>query len=224
MTPTAATGLNPGTGLLDRWARSVMATYAPPPIALVRGAGCLVWDDQGREYVDLVGGIAVNLLGHAHPAVVEAVGRQIATLGHVSNLVANAPAAELAERLLDLTGRDGRVFFCNSGAEANEAAFKLARRTGRAVGGRRRGVVPRPDDGCPRAHRPASETRAVRAAARRGHVRAVRRRAGTAVGGRLMRPPQRSSSRSSVKAVWSRPRTATSRPPAPSPPSRARCS
>ena len=132
MSSTAATDLNPGTGLLDRWARSVMATYAPPPIALVRGAGSLVWDDQGREYVDLVGGIAVNLLGHAHPAVVEAVGRQIATLGHVSNLVANAPAVELAERLLDLTGREGRVFFCNSGAEANEAAFKLARRTGRA--------------------------------------------------------------------------------------------
>jgi acetylornithine aminotransferase len=132
MTATAATDLNPGTGLLDRWGRSVMATYAPPPIALVRGAGSLVWDDQGREYVDLVGGIAVNLLGHAHPAVVEAVARQIATLGHVSNLVANEPAAELAERLLDLTGREGRVFFCNSGAEANEAAFKLARRTGRA--------------------------------------------------------------------------------------------
>ena len=132
MSSSAATDLNPGTGLLDRWARSVMATYAPPPIALVRGAGSLVWDDQGREYVDLVGGIAVNLLGHAHPAVVEAVARQIATLGHVSNLVANEPAAELAERLLDLTGREGRVFFCNSGAEANEAAFKLARRTGRA--------------------------------------------------------------------------------------------
>ncbi|MEP6761679.1 MAG: acetylornithine transaminase [Sporichthyaceae bacterium] len=129
MSPTS--DLHPGTGLLDRWAGSVMPTYAPPPIALVRGAGALVWDDQGREYVDLVGGIAVNLLGHAHPAVVEAVSRQVATLGHVSNLVANGPAAELAERLLDLAGRDGRVFFCNSGAEANEAAFKLARRTGR---------------------------------------------------------------------------------------------
>jgi len=77
MSLTATTEPNPGTGLLDRWARSVMATYAPPPIALVRGAGSLVWDDQGREYVDLVGGIAVNLLGHAHPAVVEAVARQI---------------------------------------------------------------------------------------------------------------------------------------------------
>ena len=120
-----------GADLLDRWAHSVMATYAPPPLALVRGEGAQVWDDLGRDYVDLVGGIAVNVLGHAHPAVVEAVSRQIATLGHVSNLVANEPAARLAERLLDLTGRDGRVFFCNSGAEANEAAFKLARRTGR---------------------------------------------------------------------------------------------
>jgi acetylornithine/N-succinyldiaminopimelate aminotransferase len=131
MTATNGGDANPGTGLLERWARSVMPTYAPPLIALVRGAGATVWDDQGREYVDLVGGIAVNLLGHAHPAVVDAVSRQIATLGHVSNLVANEPAAELAERLLELTGREGRVFFCNSGAEANEAAFKLARRTGR---------------------------------------------------------------------------------------------
>jgi acetylornithine/N-succinyldiaminopimelate aminotransferase len=131
MSSPDANDLGPGADLLDRWARSVMPTYAPPPIALVRGAGATVWDSQGREYVDLVGGIAVNVLGHAHPAVVEAVSRQIATLGHVSNLVANAPAAELAERLLELAGRDGRVFFCNSGAEANEAAFKLARRTGR---------------------------------------------------------------------------------------------
>ena len=118
--------------LLDRWARSVLPTYAPPPIALVRGVGARVWDDQGRDYVDLVGGIAVNLLGHGHPAVVEAVSGQVARLGHVSNLVANEPALLLAERLLELTGRDGKVFFCNSGAEANEAAFKLARRTGRA--------------------------------------------------------------------------------------------
>jgi len=124
-----------GDSLLDRWGRTVMATYAPPPLALVRGDGAQVWDDRGRDYVDLVGGIAVNLLGHAHPAVVEAVSRQVATLGHVSNLVANQPATLLAERLLGLAGRarrEGRVFFCNSGAEATEAAFKLARRTGRA--------------------------------------------------------------------------------------------
>ena len=118
--------------LLDRWGRSVLPTYAPPPVALVRGEGARVWDEQGRDYVDLVGGIAVNLLGHAHPAVVEAVSGQVARLGHVSNLVANEPALLLAERLLELAGRDGKVFFCNSGAEANEAAFKLARRTGRA--------------------------------------------------------------------------------------------
>jgi acetylornithine aminotransferase len=131
MTATTAAPLTPGTDLLERWAGSVMATYAPPPIALVRGDGASVWDEHGRSFVDLVGGIAVNVLGHAHPAVVEAVSRQVATLGHVSNLVANEPATLLAERLLELTGRRGRVFFCNSGAEANEAAFKLARRTGR---------------------------------------------------------------------------------------------
>jgi len=126
------TAIGRGSDVLMRWERSVMATYAPPPLTLVRGRGATVWDDSGRDYVDLVGGIAVNLLGHAHPAVVEAVSSQIATLGHVSNLVANEPAALLAERLLELAGREGRVFFCNSGAEANEAAFKLARRTGRA--------------------------------------------------------------------------------------------
>ncbi|MDP9398174.1 MAG: acetylornithine transaminase [Actinomycetota bacterium] len=108
-----------------------MGTYGTPPLTLVRGAGATVWDDEGRSYVDLVAGIAVNVLGHAHPAVVEAVSRQVATLGHVSNLYAHPTVVALAERLLGLLGRDGRVFFCNSGAEANEAAFKLARRTGR---------------------------------------------------------------------------------------------
>ena len=108
-----------------------MDNYGTPPIALVRGRGARVWDADGREYVDLVAGIAVNALGHAHPAVVAAVSEQVATLGHTSNLVVNAPAVQLAERLLTLAGRDGRVFFCNSGAEANEAAFKLARLTGR---------------------------------------------------------------------------------------------
>ncbi len=114
-----------------RWSRSLMRNYAVPPVTLTRGQGAEVWDDTGRRYVDLVGGIAVNALGHAHPAVVEAVTRQVSRLGHVSNLVASEPAVALAERLLELTGRDGRVFFCNSGAEANEAAFKLARLTGR---------------------------------------------------------------------------------------------
>jgi acetylornithine aminotransferase len=118
--------------LLERWATSVMPTYGTPPLALVSGSGAVVRDDAGREYVDLVGGLAVNALGHAHPAVVEAVTRQVGTLGHVSNLVAHPTVVALAERLLGLFGREGRVFFCNSGAEANEAAFKLSRRTGRS--------------------------------------------------------------------------------------------
>ncbi|HET9944528.1 MAG TPA: acetylornithine transaminase [Actinomycetes bacterium] len=111
----------------------MLPTYAAPVLTLVRGEGATVWDDQGRSYVDLVAGIAVNALGHAHPAVVEAVSRQVSTLGHTSNLVATEPSLRLAERLLALAGRpgEGRVFFANSGAEANEAAFKLARRTGR---------------------------------------------------------------------------------------------
>jgi acetylornithine aminotransferase len=110
----------------------MMPTYAEPALTLVRGDGAEVWDDRGRSYVDLVAGLAVNALGHGHPAVVEAVTRQVATLGHTSNLVGNEPSLRLAERLLALAGRDGRVFFANSGAEANEAAFKLSRRTGRS--------------------------------------------------------------------------------------------
>ncbi len=119
------------TGFAARWQASVMDTYGTPPLTLVRGEGASVWDADGREYVDLLAGIAVNALGHAHPAVVEAVSRQVATLGHVSNLAISEPALALAERLLTLFGRPGRVFFTNSGAEANEAAFKLSRRTGR---------------------------------------------------------------------------------------------
>jgi acetylornithine/N-succinyldiaminopimelate aminotransferase len=118
-------------GWRRRWQSSVMDTYGTPPLALVSGQGSTVRDADGREYLDLVAGIAVNALGHAHPAVVEAVSRQVATLGHTSNLAINGPAVELAERLLALDGRPGRVFFCNSGAEASEAALKLSRRTGR---------------------------------------------------------------------------------------------
>jgi acetylornithine aminotransferase len=110
-----------------------MGNYGEPPLTLVRGSGAHVWDDQGREYVDLIAGIAVCAVGHAHPRVVEAVARQMATLGHVSNLYRTTPAAELAERLVDLAGVPGKVFFANSGAEAVEAALKLARKaTGRA--------------------------------------------------------------------------------------------
>ncbi|MEE6261750.1 acetylornithine transaminase [Plantactinospora sonchi] len=119
------------TTLLDRWSHAMMNNYGTPPLALVRGSGAVVVDEAGREYVDLIGGIAVNVLGHAHPAVVEAVTRQISTLGHVSNLFVAEPPVALAELLLALAGRAGRAFFANSGAEANEAAFKLSRLTGR---------------------------------------------------------------------------------------------
>jgi acetylornithine aminotransferase len=109
----------------------MMDTYGTPSLALVRGEGAVVWDADGKSYVDMLGGIAVNALGHAHPAVVAAVTRQISTLGHVSNLYIAEPAVRLAEQLLARAGRPGRAFLCNSGAEANEAAFKLSRRTGR---------------------------------------------------------------------------------------------
>jgi acetylornithine aminotransferase len=117
--------------LVERWSQSMMDNYGTPPLALVRGDGAVVTDDTGRQYVDLLGGIAVNALGHAHPAVVAAVSQQIATLGHVSNFYVTEPAVALAELLLALAGRPGRAVFCNSGAEANEAAFKLSRLTGR---------------------------------------------------------------------------------------------
>ncbi|MET9625102.1 acetylornithine transaminase [Streptomyces sp. NPDC006464] len=117
--------------LTQRWQGSLMDNYGTPKLSLVRGAGARVWDADGTEYLDFVGGIAVNALGHAHPAIVEAVSRQIATLGHVSNLFVAEPPVTLAERLLQLFGRPGRVFFCNSGAEANEGAFKIGRLTGR---------------------------------------------------------------------------------------------
>ena len=113
-----------------RWDAVMMQNYGTPAVALVRGEGARVWDDDGREYVDLVGGIAVNALGHAHPAVVEAVTRQVAALGHTSNLAMHDPGLRLAERLRDLVGAgpDSRVLFTNSGAEANEAALKISRR------------------------------------------------------------------------------------------------
>ncbi|MET9131226.1 acetylornithine transaminase [Streptomyces antibioticus] len=117
--------------LTQRWQGALMNNYGTPRIPLVRGEGARLWDADGTEYVDFVGGIAVNALGHAHPAVVEAVTRQIASLGHVSNLFIAEPPVALAERLLRHFGRDGKVFFCNSGAEANEGAFKIGRLTGR---------------------------------------------------------------------------------------------
>ncbi len=121
-------------GYQDRYAASVMNTFGPPKLVLARGEGAHVWDTDGKEYVDLLGGIAVNALGHGHPALVEAVSTQLGTLGHISNFFTSAPQVELAETLLRLLGQapgEGKVFFTNSGTEANEAAFKLTRRTGR---------------------------------------------------------------------------------------------
>ncbi len=115
----------------ERYAASLMNTFGPPQLTLVRGSGTRVWDEEGNEYLDLLGGIAVNSLGHAHPALVAAVTAQLSELGHISNFFSSPPQIQLAERLLSLLGQDGRVFFTNSGTEASEAAFKLARRTGR---------------------------------------------------------------------------------------------
>ena len=114
----------------DEYSAKIMKSAALPSRELVRGEACYVWDDTGAKYLDFLAGIAVNALGHAHPVLVDAVSRQIATVAHVSNYFANPPQLELAARLTRLTGGD-RVYFCNSGAEAIEAAIKLARRTGR---------------------------------------------------------------------------------------------
>lgn len=117
--------------VLERYDGAVMHTFGTPQRVLARGAGCYVWDAGGRRYLDLLAGIAVNALGHAHPDVVAAVSTQLGTLGHVSNLFTTAPQVELAEQLLELAGARGRVFLTNSGTEANEAALKATRRTGR---------------------------------------------------------------------------------------------
>jgi acetylornithine aminotransferase len=114
--------------LRKRFAAAIMPNYGLPPVAISRGAGCLVWDPDGREYVDLIAGIAVSSLGHAHPAIIEAVSRQVAQVTHTSNLFLHEREIELAERLIALLHADGRVFFANSGTEANEAAIKLVRR------------------------------------------------------------------------------------------------
>jgi len=117
--------------LQQRYAAALMNTFGPPKLVLARGEGAHVWDTDGNEYVDLLGGIAVNALGHGHPRLVDAVTTQLQTLGHVSNFFATEPQIALAEKLLALLGAEGKVFFANSGTEANEAALKLTRRTGR---------------------------------------------------------------------------------------------
>ncbi|MFE9391367.1 acetylornithine transaminase [Streptomyces sp. NPDC006784] len=120
------------SALTGRWQGALMNNYGTPRIPLTHGEGSRLWDAEGKQYLDFVGGIAVNALGTAHPAVVRAVSDQVATLGHVSNLFIAEPPVLLAEKLLEVAGRPGRVYFANSGAEAVEAAFKIGRRTGRS--------------------------------------------------------------------------------------------
>ncbi|GAA1504376.1 acetylornithine transaminase [Sphaerisporangium rubeum] len=132
------------TGLRERHATAFMPNYGVPPVALVRGEGAYVWDEAGTRYLDLIAGIAVSSLGHGHPALVEAVSRQVATLAHTSNLFVNEPEVLLAERLLGLLGAPAKVFLANSGTEANECALKLVLKHGRAGG---RGYVVAAENG-----------------------------------------------------------------------------
>ena len=126
--PSATTS----SAVLDTYVDSVMNTFGTPKRVFVRGEGCFLWDADGRRYLDLLSGLAVNALGHAHPTVISAITGQIATLGHVSNFFATPAQVALASRLTALTGaKDAKVFFTNSGTEANEAAFKISRMTGR---------------------------------------------------------------------------------------------
>jgi acetylornithine/N-succinyldiaminopimelate aminotransferase len=122
-------------------AQHVMQTYARQPVAFVRGEGTMLWDSEGRRYLDFLSGLAVASLGHAHPAIAEAVADQAGTLLHVSNLYLNDVQPRLAARIDELLGGGGRVFFGNSGAEANECAIKLARRHGQSNGGPERHEV-----------------------------------------------------------------------------------
>jgi len=118
--------------MINRWTRSVQNNYGSPTIALVKGKGIVVTDADGKQYLDFLGGIATSILGHAHPAIVKAVSKQVSILSHVSNFYVHPNAVELAEKLASMTGDKGaKVFFCQSGAEANEAALKLSRRTGK---------------------------------------------------------------------------------------------
>lgn len=120
--------------LYERFETAFMPNYGVPPVALARGEGTRVWDVDGNEYLDFIGGIATSSLGHAHPALVEAVSKQVATIAHTSNLFLHEPEVLLAEKLLDLLNAPGKVFFANSGTEANEAAYKLAVKYGKREG------------------------------------------------------------------------------------------
>ena len=116
-----------------KWSDVMMSTYSTPQLTLVSGKGLILKDEQGRSYLDFLGGIATNVLGHAHPQVIKAVSKQVSILGHVSNFFAHPQVLDLAAKLVDMTGdKSARVFFSNSGAEANECAIKISRRTGRS--------------------------------------------------------------------------------------------
>jgi len=116
----------------ERWNATLMPNYGTPNLVLDHGKGATVWDVDGKKHIDFLAGIAVNILGHAHPALIEAVTKQMSTLGHTSNFAAHKPGLDLAEKLIEISGRPGKVFFCNSGTEANEAAIKLSRLTGKS--------------------------------------------------------------------------------------------
>ena len=126
--PATDSPLVAGTALQQRFEAAMMGNYGVPPLALARGEGSQVWDVDGNRYLDLIAGIAVSALGHAHPAVVAAVTSQVGKIAHTSNLFLHEPGVLLAEKLLSLLHQDARVFFCNSGTEANEAALKVVRR------------------------------------------------------------------------------------------------
>jgi acetylornithine/N-succinyldiaminopimelate aminotransferase len=142
-----ATGALTGTGSVAEWTRrysgALLDTFGPPQRVLVRGDGAYVWDADGRRYLDLLGGIAVNVLGHAHPTLTAAISAQLGTLGHISNFFASPTQIALAERLVAVTGapEGSRVFLANSGTEANEAAFKLARRNATGPAGPRTRIL-----------------------------------------------------------------------------------
>ncbi|MDQ4502636.1 acetylornithine transaminase [Sinomonas sp. ASV322] len=129
-------GTSTGESWLARYSNSLMGVFGTPQRVLVRGQGCYVWDADGKQYLDLLGGIAVNALGHAHPFVTSVISSQLATLGHVSNFFTSPTQVALAEKLLELANAPAgsKVFFANSGTEANEAAFKLARMNTRNAG------------------------------------------------------------------------------------------
>lgn len=132
-----------GADWLTRYSSSLMGVFGTPQRVLIRGSGCVVWDADGQEYLDLLGGIAVNALGHAHPFVTSVISSQLATLGHVSNFFTSPTQVALAEKLLEVTGAPSgsKVFFTNSGTEANEAAFKLARRNATGPEGPRTRII-----------------------------------------------------------------------------------